>query len=72
LADQALIKKLQNQIKDLEKNLILNKDILNRLLSSSGDEQTSQSLVSMIRELQTKNGSLEQQVHLLTSEKEQL
>jgi hypothetical protein len=30
---------------------VLNKDILNRLLSSSGDEQTSLSLMSMIRDL---------------------
>jgi hypothetical protein len=67
-----LIKKLQSQIKDLEKNLVLNKDILNRLLSSSGDEHTSMSLMSVIRELQSKNGTLEQQVHSLTSEKEQL
>lgn len=54
-----MIKKLQSQIKDLEKNLVLNKDILNRLLSSSPDDNLNTSLMSMIRELQTKNGTLE-------------
>jgi hypothetical protein len=66
-----MIKKLQSQIKDLEKNLVLNKDILNRLLSSSADDNNlNTSLMSMIRELQTKNGTLEQQVASLLSEKE--
>ncbi len=66
-----MIKKLQSQIKDLEKNLVLNKDILNRLLSSSADDNNlNTSLMSMIRELQTKNGTLEQQVVSLLSEKE--
>jgi len=46
-----VIKKLQSQIKDLEKNLVLNKDILNRLLSSSPDDNVNTSLMSMIREL---------------------
>ena len=55
-----MIKKLQSQIKDLEKNLVLNKDILNRLLSSSPeDSNPNTSLVSMIRELQSKNSTLE-------------
>lgn len=46
-----VIKKLQSQIKDLEKNLVLNKDILNRLLSSSPDDNVNTSLMSMIRDL---------------------
>jgi hypothetical protein len=48
-----LIKKLQGQIKDLEKNLALNKDILNRLLSGSGSapEEVNAQLMSVIREL---------------------
>ena len=55
-----MIKKLQSQIKDLEKNLVLNKDILNRLLSSSPEDTSpNTSLVSMIRELQSKNSTLE-------------
>ena len=68
-----MIKKLQSQIKDLEKNLVLNKDILNRLLSSSPDDNNvNTSLMSMIRELQSKNGTLEMQVASLMSEKQQI
>ena len=67
-----MIKKLQSQIKDLEKNLVLNKDILNRLLSSSPDDNLNTSLMSMIRELQTKNGTLEVQIASLMQEKQQI
>ena len=51
---------------------MLNKDILNRLLSSSPDDNVNTSLMSMIRELQSKNGTLEVQVAGLMSEKVQL
>ena len=54
--EQVLIKKLQSQIKDLEKNLALNKDILNRLLMSSGSpDDVNSSLMTVIREQQSKN-----------------
>jgi hypothetical protein len=56
--DQDIIKKLQSQIKDLETNLVLNKDILSRLLSSSPEDVNTQ-LMTVIRELQTKNSTLE-------------
>ena len=54
-----MIKKLQSYIKDIEKNLVLNKDILNRLLSSRPDDNLNNSLMSMIRELLNKNCTLE-------------
>ena len=69
--DQDIIKKLQSQIKDLETNLVLNKDILSRLLSSSPEDVNTQ-LMTVIRELQTKNSTLEKQVAGLVNEKEQL
>lgn len=50
---------------------MLNKDILNRLLSNSGEDVNAQ-LMTVLREMQTKNSELEQQVALLTSEKVQL
>lgn len=51
---------------------MLNKDILNRLLSSSPDDNLNTSLMSMIRELQTKNGTLEVQIASLMQEKQQI
>ena len=64
---------MQSQIKDLEKNLILNKDILNRLLSNSNStDDVNIQLMTVLRELQTKNSSLEQHIQGLDSEKEQL
>ena len=57
----------------MEKNLVLNKDILNRLLMGNGmPEDFSTSLMTVIRELQTKNGMLEQQIAGISSEKDQL
>jgi hypothetical protein len=50
---------------------VLNKDILNRLLSNSS-EDVNQQLMTMLREIQTKKNELEHQVATLTSEKEQL
>ena len=71
--EQVLIKKLQSQIKDLEKNLALNKDILNRLLMSSGSpDDVNSSLMTVIREQQSKNGTLELQIIGLSSDKSQL
>jgi len=71
--EQVLIKKLQSQIKDLEKNLALNKDILNRLLMSSGSpDDVNSSLMTVIREQQSKNGALELQIIGLSSDKSQL
>ena len=67
------MKRLQSQIKDLEKNLVLNKDILNRLLMSSGaPDDVGTSLMAVIREMQSKNSNLEQQVIIIWSEKDQL
>lgn len=64
---------MQGQIKDLEKNLILNKDILNRLLLGSGTpDDVNAQLLAVIRELQSKVSALEQQVAVSSLEKEQL
>lgn len=50
-ADKALIKKLQGHIKDLETNLVLNKDILCKILASNGIEEVNNQLMTVIREL---------------------
>eukprot|EP00347_Sterkiella_histriomuscorum_P018372 403345752 len=66
---QSLIRKLQSQIKDLQQNLILNKEIINRLLSN-GD--ANEALLQMIKDLTMKNNALQDQVLSLSSDKESL
>jgi hypothetical protein len=57
-------------VRDLEQNLAINKEILNKLLSNNQD--VNHSLMGMIKDQQLKNTSLVQQVETLKSEKESM